>query len=169
MKKCNKCHVSKLLKEFHKDSTKKDKLSHTCKKCKHEYRKLYYRKNRKRALQYNKEYRINNAEKLQSQQSKYYHKNKKKINRKYYIKALTRRYKLTIIEYRELLKKQNKKCLICKCRHGYKRNKLVVDHDKQSKKIRALLCKKCNAGLGFFNHDKILLNSAIEYLKEYKK
>lgn len=51
-------------------------------------------------------------------------------------------------------------CAIC----GTDSN-LCVDHDHTTKKLRGILCKKCNVGLGMFKDDQELLSRAIEYLK----
>lgn len=62
----------------------------------------------------------------------------------------------------EMKAKQGSKCAICG-----KEAALVLDHDHETRKVRALLCNSCNKGLGHF-HDKIdlLLKSAI-YLNLY--
>ena len=43
--------------------------------------------------------------------------------------------------------------------------KLHVDHDHATGKIRGLLCRGCNMGLGNFRDSTVYLNRAIEYLK----
>lgn len=71
-----------------------------------------------------------------------------------------KRYGVTEKELSKLIDKQNNKCLICKQR-------LVVpqvDHCHKTKKIRGILCKHCNLGLGFFFDSKLNLFKAILYL-----
>jgi len=45
---------------------------------------------------------------------------------------------------------------------------LAVDHCHQTGKIRGLLCKKCNIGIGFFNDDEWLLRDAADYVERNK-
>ena len=61
----------------------------------------------------------------------------------------------------ELIKKFGNKCAIC----GKEEVKLVIDHNHKTKKIRGLLCEKCNTGLGFFYDNPELFKKAEEYLK----
>ncbi len=42
---------------------------------------------------------------------------------------------------------------------------LVVDHCHKSLKIRGVLCKRCNTGLGIFKDDIKMLKKVIDYLK----
>jgi hypothetical protein len=84
-------------------------------------------------------------------------------------KGLWEYYKITPDEYMEMHRKQNGVCLICKgtaVGRGKAKNRLAVDHNHETGKIRGLLCAKCNTGLGLFNDSKQLLVKAIEYLKE---
>jgi hypothetical protein len=75
-------------------------------------------------------------------------------------------YGLSIDDYNALLKKQDGKCAICGAEKADKRGRrLEVDHDRITKKIRGLLCHKCNFGLGCFNHDADLLSKASEYMR----
>lgn len=57
------------------------------------------------------------------------------------------------------LKAEIDECVIC----GSK-EKLVVDHDHNTQKIRGLLCNHCNRGLGHFRDDPMLLEFARQYL-----
>ena len=41
---------------------------------------------------------------------------------------------------------------------------LAVDHNHKTGKIRGLLCRKCNTGIGLFQDSTELLAKAIEYL-----
>ena len=67
-------------------------------------------------------------------------------------------------EYEELLKKQNNCCAICGITAEEVNKKLVVDHNHETLKVRGLLCRSCNSGLGFFKDNQIHLAMAIEYL-----
>lgn len=50
-------------------------------------------------------------------------------------------------------------CVICG-----NEEKLVVDHDHQTGKVRGLLCNHCNRGLGHFKDDPMLFEFAAQYL-----
>lgn len=51
-------------------------------------------------------------------------------------------------------------CVICES----KEEKLVVDHDHATGKVRGMLCNHCNRGLGHFRDDPKLLELAKLYL-----
>jgi hypothetical protein len=78
-------------------------------------------------------------------------------NRFYQMKS---RYGILENEYNELLIKQNNLCCICK----QPNKKLCVDHNHDNKKIRGLLCRDCNSGLGMFKDNREYLLEAIKYL-----
>lgn len=86
---------------------------------------------------------------------------KEKARDKYYQKL----YNITKDEYESLLESQGGKCRICKntCTSG---KRLAVDHCHDNGKVRGLLCKNCNIGLGMFQDNTGLLESAVLYLKE---
>lgn len=58
---------------------------------------------------------------------------------------------------------QNNQCKICGI---IPENRLFVDHCHISGKIRGLLCRDCNIGLGYFRDSEENLAKAIVYLKE---
>ena len=65
------------------------------------------------------------------------------------------------IGYKKLLDEQNSKCDIC----PLITDDLVGDHHHSTLKVRALLCPKCNRGIGLFRENVEVLNKVIEYLK----
>jgi hypothetical protein len=101
----------------------------------------------------------------------YYESHKLFINRRRQHKRATdpdyrdreraRRYGLKLEDYRALVKNQGNACAICKRSD----RPLVVDHCHVTRKVRRLLCNKCNVGLGCFNDDPALLRAAAAYLE----
>jgi NAD(P)H-flavin reductase len=80
---------------------------------------------------------------------------------------LKRCYNITTEQYEEMREQQAGSCWICgkhESTEHYK--KLAVDHCHTTGKVRGLLCKGCNHGLGNFNDNPKLLEKAMEYLKE---
>jgi hypothetical protein len=68
-------------------------------------------------------------------------------------------------DYEELRARQKNSCAICCVPFG----SIVpcIDHCHESKKVRGLLCHKCNVGLGFFADDIGKLASAARYLARF--
>lgn len=58
-------------------------------------------------------------------------------------------------------------CAICGEPEG--KDRLVVDHDHTTGKVRGLLCRTHNVGLGHFGDSTALLQAAINYLREYER
>ena len=71
-------------------------------------------------------------------------------------------YNLTEAQFEELKQKFDNRCAICNSTQ-----KLVIDHNHTSGKVRGLLCSKCNLGLGHFKDDISNLKEAIKYLNNY--
>lgn len=93
---------------------------------------------------------------------KEYNQKNKQLTRDRY---LEREYGMLPGQYEMMLKSQNGVCKICYkiCSTG---KKLCVDHCKETNKVRGLLCKSCNIGIGELKHNPELLKEAIKYLKE---
>lgn len=91
--------------------------------------------------------------------------------------ALIHWFGLPLIKYERMAEAQHGRCAICK----KKDPKLSVDHDHSccpssgrrqrtcGKCIRALLCRECNYGLGFFKENPTVLRAAIRYLSSFPK
>lgn len=87
---------------------------------------------------------------------------------------LWRRFNITLDHYNELAKSQQNKCAICNTepsvridKAGRKINRLCVDHNHQTGKIRGLLCRDCNSALGLFKENKEALYKAVDYLESH--
>lgn len=60
---------------------------------------------------------------------------------------------------------QDGKCAACGEVPGGKRPQLFVDHNHKTKRLRGLLCGRCNSGLGFFDESPDKLERATLYLQ----
>ena len=87
---------------------------------------------------------------------------------------LKRNYGIDYNMYLEMLKEQDNKCFLCK-EEGFVMDKLkhklklVVDHCHESGTVRKLLCHNCNRALGLFKDKPEVIQSAVDYIREYKK
>ena len=144
MKQCRKCKEVKPLTDFHKNKSRKDGCNSQCKQCVRNYQT----ENKSRFKQH-------------------YQDNKPRFALRARRNHLRREYGISLDDYQNLLKNQNGVCKICK-RHENKnlQGGLSVDHCHKTGKVRGLLCRECNAGLGKFKDDIEIMQTAIEYLKQ---
>lgn len=127
----------------------------------------WYRKNKKSVLLYSKQYYVENKDRIRIYQrdnkekiKSYYVNNKDKILENSKRGRYKNEYGITVKDYDTMLQTQNNRCAIC-----YKSsNTLCVDHNHVTGKVRGLLCKKCNIGIGCLNDDAEILANAIKYL-----
>jgi hypothetical protein len=69
--------------------------------------------------------------------------------------------------YADMFDAQHGECAICgRSTPGgpNRHDRLYVDHDHATGRVRGLLCMRCNVGLGYFRDDPELLATAIAYL-----
>lgn len=72
------------------------------------------------------------------------------------------KYGVTPEQIKELLESQTQ-CAICESKE-----RLVIDHDHKTNKIRGILCDGCNKGLGCFKDSPYDLYSAAQYLEKHR-
>jgi hypothetical protein len=75
------------------------------------------------------------------------------------------RYGISEAQWDVMYQAQGGRCAIC----ATAAKRMDVDHDHSTGAVRALLCQKCNRGLGQFNDDASLLVQASAYLKHHTK
>lgn len=79
-----------------------------------------------------------------------------RTTKKYKLKKL---YGLTPDDVEKMFLSQGGGCAIC-----YEARPLCIDHNHKTGKVRALLCDRCNRGIGYFDDDPELIRGAAEYL-----
>jgi len=88
--------------------------------------------------------------------------NPKKYKRDQKNRYLKSRYGITIDRYDEMYEQQDGKCAICKAEDE---GRFAVDHCHNTGKVRGLLCRSCNLGIGQLKDDIEVLTNAITYLQ----
>lgn len=154
-----------------------------CAECRIEYRNktgymdTYYHANLKKwkERQSEREYKDekNKARRIKyATDEEYRNKQKNKVkdyfsrNKEVKLSQRLKKFGITLDGYRNLLKLQGGKCAICGSEIGDSvGNRLYVDHDHETGKVRGLLCSRCNFGLGNFKDSVELLSKAIRYLE----
>lgn len=106
----------------------------------------------------NKEYR-----KIRDKKYREQNKEKERIRAR---KNQIRLYGLTEEEYDKMFQHQKGCCLICGLHQDNFKKSFHIDHCHTTGKIRGLLCRNCNVGLGHFKDSIELLNKAIKYLNK---
>lgn len=171
--------ICKIHGELKKEQTTRHvKGNYYCLQCK----KIYRQKNKEKIKEYNlktrlrrqnwiKQDRLENPEKHKEYGKKYYSINGEEWNDK----KITKKYKITLDQYKKMIIDSENKCEICKqeeTRKIGKREKtcrLALDHDHKTLKIRGILCSKCNLMLDKCNDSIEILENAIKYLKKHSK
>lgn len=144
MKKCFRCKAEKPLEAFTRNRRKKDGLQHWCRSCTAEWHKDNY------SAEAARRYRNDPGR----------------------ARALAlRRHGMTVEQYEKMVADQGGCCAICGTDDPGKPS-WSVDHDHDCCSgprscglcVRALLCTRCNMGLGFFGDSPARLIAAAAYL-----
>lgn len=192
MKTCEKCKQTKLELGFQKNKNTKDGLQIHCKICrrvpprpKRELRQvcsccrvqLTIQNARRRggnrsnqfraycipcALKVGREYQLIFSEKIRQSARERRLKDLKGFQLKSYKGQIRRKYGLSWEDFLRLNKEQDGKCAIC----FIHMNPPSVDHCHSTGRVRGLLCKPCNHGLGLFKDAPSSLRAAASYLEK---
>ena len=174
---CKTCGKTKSVSHFGKNRSKHDGLQTQCKKCRVDYQRDYYKKNRKDPDRKRKRDKVKtirctgcNTVKDKSEFSK--HPNTitgRRHKCRYCVSKERFKYKYGVdLQHKlDLLSSQNGKCAICG-REGLTIEKWHQDHCHETERVRGVLCGRRNAGLGMFGDSVDSLASAIKYLCKWK-
>lgn len=81
------------------------------------------------------------------------------------VKDLRIKYGITPNQYDEMMILQNGLCAICRKTAKENKKRLSIDHCHITKKVRGLLCYRCNTGLASFKDNLEILKQAVIYLE----
>jgi len=169
-KQCGKCGQELPLEKFNKNKKTKDGLQQECRKCMNRRNREHYKKNRERLLLQKREY--NRTEQAQKIRRDYRKKNRGRILQQVngYYKTehgqtvrLEYMYGVTLEQHRQMYIDQNGCCKLCNSSVPY--DKIDTDHDHKTGKVRGLLCRACNIGIGQLGDTVEGVIRAVEYLR----
>lgn len=172
MKKCSKCGRILPLESF---KSRNGRPYYICKECEKEYMTQYRKKNRaainKQHREYMREYSVSHQEEMSAYARNYarerlgispenfrgpndgrYINNKKG---KAYLYNIKYSYGLTKEEYEKL----PKFCEVCGSTE-----RLCIDHDHSTGRVRGILCARCNIALGMLRDNPVYIDKLKEYL-----
>lgn len=75
-----------------------------------------------------------------------------------------KKYGITLLEWEEMYKDQGGVCLLCG-EIPTEKDQLVVDHCHTTGRVRGLIHRTCNNGIGFFGESEEKIMQAIVYLR----
>ena len=168
-KKCPKCNEEKELNSinFYKSKQTKSGYKCYCKTCTNVDNKKYDELNPKQMINrvMKSRNRCDESKARHVDASSLWRKNNKEI---YKNGILKRKYGITFIEFKEMFELQESKCKICSKELELLAKTTHVDHCHTSNKVRGILCSSCNVTLGHVKDNIVILENAIEYLKNNK-
>ena len=125
--------------------------------------KEWYEQNKEITKERAKDWVLKNPEKRKEVANKYAKSNTEKQRNS----ALKRQYGITLEEFNSKITQQENKCAICG--NNFKDSKdACMDHCHSSEKVRDVLCRSCNMGLGYFKDSMERLLAAAQYLNKHK-
>lgn len=136
----------------------------------------YYERNREKIKAKAKERYWKKREEIRAKQaeyqartgynSKYYQENRERLLQEAAEKHRAnpgRKYGLTAEVYWKMVEDSKGLCESC----GESMEKICVDHDHQTGKVRGLICHPCNVSIGLMKDDPFRLEKAAQYLRNH--
>src|SRR5580692_1383809 len=152
-RRCSRCRLVKPVTEFYASEKRK---FYRCIPCEKAHRNAYYSKNKVAIKRRIRSYRDKDPEGVRKKDREAYRRNPDRFLRHW----LKKSYGITLEKYREMIFLQSGQCGLC----SDLGQKLYLDHCHETGKLRKLLCRRCNTGLGNFRDSPDLLQRAINYL-----
>jgi len=162
MKIKNKKNKYKYVKSWREKNPEKDKA----------HKMAYNLKHRKELNDKLKTWQKNNRDKIKVYFKSWSVKNETTYSKyKFLKKVKVLNINLSYEDYLVMVESQKNLCAICKIPETAKHKSgttclLSIDHCHKTKKVRGLLCKKCNTALGFFEDDLSVILNAYSYIKQ---
>jgi hypothetical protein len=143
IKSCTKCKIEKDISNFNfRGGTQKHLYKSRCKECLNDF---------------NQEWRKDNPEKVRVYRAK----------DPWTLHKRTKRLGMTVEEFWNMYESQKGKCVICL--QDIAAENSAIDHNHTTGRIRGILCKSCNRGIGLLKDNSQVLNRASNYLLEQEE
>lgn len=140
------------LESFCISKREKDGRKYQCRECQKTQADGWHARNPEKKREYRKAWRERAPEELRA------------LDRKYNLS----RYRITPEKYDRMVAEQNGVCALCGFPPMGRGKKLHVDHvHDESRKVRKLLCTRCNVAIGLMREDPALFRKAAEYLDSH--
>jgi hypothetical protein len=163
-KACAQCGQTKPRGEFSKDSHNRDGKDVYCRACRHVIQAKWRNRDREHYRKIARESTARHLAAVRTRARNAYRRNPLKTR----IHNLRRQYGITVEQLVEMIEAQKGLCASCgEAPHGAtaKSQKLHVDHDHTTGRVRALLCCGCNSIIGHAHEDPIKCDLAAAYLR----
>ncbi len=175
-KTCRHCHRARSISDFSKDHTRGDGLHPYCRICRNEAKRKRHHFRYHNDSEYREKLKLRdrlrwNGKRRENCLKKWANRTSDQ-KKDAVIKCI---YGISMADFYRILKEQNGVCAIC-CNYETRKDKytgkpcrLHIDHDHQTRKVRGLLCMKCNNGIANFRENLEFLDNAKEYLIKHKE
>jgi|688.fasta_scaffold494711_2 hypothetical protein len=110
---------------------------------------------------------LEKTDEIKSKTSEYKKANIDKQSKYAYAYTL-KKYGMTFDDYNKMFEEQNGCCASCGDHQILFTKRLVVDHNHETGKVRALLCSNCNTALGLLKENEERILSLLEYNRKHK-
>jgi hypothetical protein len=155
---CRICKVEKPLSEYYRAAGARDGHRNDCRSCNLARRAEQYRANPRPAIERERRWRVENADRYRERMARYREDGKKSVSdRKSHLK---RKYGLTLEDFDRMLADQGGGCAICG-----KNDVDNVDHDHSTGSVRGILCFRCNAAIGQLDDEPERARDLAAYLE----
>ena len=157
---CGKCNKWKSLDEFvhHKRRDGKVYVESPCKECHQRRADEWRRANRTKDAGYSRKWRALHPETSKDVSIANYYRRKEKIS----ISLRMKKYGLNETTFQRMMTEQKNRCPICDADIS---DDPCVDHCHVTNRVRGILCRKCNSGMGHLGDSPERLRRAIQYLE----
>lgn len=165
---CKKCEQEKPLSEFAWRNRASGLRQSRCKPCAAAANRLSRQRNLQAARGRDRAYHAANRGRRNTGRSERYKDERARAGR--VSSVLKARFGITVEQYNEMLERQGNVCAICKrpetVTHKGTVRALAVDHDRETGRVRGLLCMNCNVALGHADDDLEWFERAAAYLRQ---
>lgn len=160
---CKTCLINKPELDFHLRGGRRRPACKICVRAAERVRHgAWYKKNPSKQRKYNRVWESKGLNMSIATSARATWRRKNPIKHKEY--QLKNKYNLTISDRDALLEKQGNRCAICKTAEPGNRG-WCIDHIKDTKFVRGILCNLCNTGIGSLKHDPSAMRTAADYVE----